>query len=280
MILDAIVAHKKRELEIARQSISLAQLEAIGAKRQAPVDFSAALGQPGVGIIAEVKRASPSRGEFALDREPEELAQIYTASGAVAVSVLTDQQFFRGKLDFLSRIRSRLSATVGSPCPYPLLRKDFLIDPYQVFESYAYGADAILLIVAILSDAMLRELLELSRDLRMSALVEVHNASELARAMANGAEIVGINNRDLRDFSVDLEVFGRLAPSLPNNTIAVAESGVHSPDDVRRLSRMGADAVLVGEALVTAADVGRKVSELVGAGEQLSGIQRIREFEG
>jgi indole-3-glycerol phosphate synthase len=269
MILDAIVAHKKRELEIARQSISLAQLEAIGAKRQAPVDFSAALGQPGVGIIAEVKRASPSRGEFALDREPEELAQIYATNGAVAVSVLTDQRYFRGHVDYLSHIRSRLPAKVGNPCPCPLLRKDFLIAPYQVVESYAYGADAILLIVAILSDAMLREMLEVSRDLRMSALVEVHNASELARALANGGEIVGINNRDLTDFTVNLETFGRLAPLLPSNIIAVAESGVHNPEDVRRLGAMGADAVLVGEALVVAPDVGRKVRELVSAGKQL-----------
>ena len=269
MILDTIVAHKKRELEIARQSISLDQLGALGAKRLAPVDFGEALLKPGVGVIAEVKRASPSRGEFALDREPEEMAEIYAANGAVAVSILTDQRFFRGQLDYLSRIRSRLSATVGNQCPCPLLRKDFLIDRYQVVESYAFGADAILLIVAILSDAMLREMLEVSRDLRMSALVEVHNASELARALANGGEIVGINNRDLTDFTVNLETFGRLAPLLPSNIIAVAESGVHNPEDVRRLGAMGADAVLVGEALVVAPDVGRKVRELVGAGKQL-----------
>jgi indole-3-glycerol phosphate synthase len=276
MILDVIVANKKRELEIARQSISLDQLEALGAKRQAPVDFGAALGQPGVGVIAEVKRASPSRGEFALDREPEQLAEIYAASGAVAVSVLTDQKYFRGQLDYLARIRSRLSAKTGDLCPIPLLRKDFVIDRYQVVESYASAADAILLIVAILSDAKLRELLEVSRDLRMGALVEVHNASELARALANGAEIVGINNRDLRDFSVDLETFGRLAPLLPRKIIAVAESGIHNREDVRRLGKMGADAVLVGEALVVAPDVGRKVRELVGAGKQLKNPEDAR----
>jgi indole-3-glycerol phosphate synthase len=280
MILDAIVAHKKRELELARQSISLDQLKALGAKRQTPVDFSDALRKPGVGLIAEVKRASPSRGEFALDREPEELAEIYTANGAAAVSVLTDQRFFRGQLAYIPRIRSRLSGTPSSLRTCPLLRKDFLFDPYQVFESYAHGADAILLIAAILSDAMLKQLLEVSRDLQMDALVEVHSVSELGRALANGAEIVGINNRDLRDFSVDLATFEQLAPMLPSSIIAVAESGVRGPEDVRRLGAMGADAVLVGEALVSASDVGRKVRELASAGRQIQEIHRTREIRG
>jgi len=266
MILDEIVAHKRIELAQTRRSIPLDRLEALGAQRQAPLNLGEALRKTGVGLIAEVKRASPSRGEFALELEPEELAEIYAVNGAAAISVLTDQQFFRGQLEFIPRIKARLAGATDASHRLPLLRKDFVFDPYQVIESYAYGADALLLVVAILSDNVLRELLQLSRDLGMSALVEVHDERELERALENKAEIVGINNRDLRDFSVDLETFGRLATNLPATVVAVAESGVYSAADVRRLKAMGADAVLVGEALVTATDVGMKVQELAYAG--------------
>ena len=181
--------------------------------------------------------------------------------------MLTDQRFFLGKLDYIPRIKSRLGAATSGSSPVPILRKDFIFEPYQIFESYAYGADALLLIVAILSDEMLRELLRLSGDLGMSTLVEVHNEAEMERAIENKAKIVGINNRDLRDFSVNLETFGRLASFLPDSVVAVAESGIHSAADVHRVQAMGADAVLVGEALVMAADVGMKVEELVRAGQ-------------
>jgi indole-3-glycerol phosphate synthase len=188
------------------------------------------------------------------------LAKTYTISGAVAISVLTDDKFFQGKLEYLARIRGVLGPTV------PLLRKDFIFDPYQIYEARAYGADALLFIVAVLSDEMLTRLLTLTHEIGMAALVEVHDEEEVERVLPLRPQVVGINNRNLRDFSVDLAAFERLRPLLPGGTVAVAESGVRTAADVRRLAMMGADAVLVGEALVTAPDRAAKVQELVKGG--------------
>jgi indole-3-glycerol phosphate synthase len=232
----------------------------MGRDRPAPLDLAAALRRKGVGLIAEVKRASPSKGLLCADLSPLSLAEIYARNGAVAISVLTDLRFFQGSLEHLARIRRGLDVQI------PLLRKDFVFDPYQVYEAYAFGADAVLLIAALLPLEPLAEMLSLTRELGMVALMEVHSKEEIERVLPLRPRVVGINNRDLRDFSVDLNTFDRLRSLLPDGVVAVAESGVHSAEDMRRLAEMGADAVLVGEALVTAQDPAAKVQELVGAG--------------
>jgi indole-3-glycerol phosphate synthase len=226
-----------------------------------------------VKLIAEIKRASPSRGLFCQDLVPEQLASTYAINGAAAISVLTDHEFFQGQLGYLERVKSqvtRVAVEDGSTArrgrAIPVMRKDFIFHPYQVYESRAYGADALLLIVAVLKREMLDDLLALTHDLGMTALVEVHNETEAEQARQLSPRLVGINNRNLHDFSVDLATFGRLRRFVPDNAIAVAESGVHSAADVRRLAEMGADAILVGEALVTAPDVAAKVQELASVG--------------
>jgi indole-3-glycerol phosphate synthase len=283
MLLDEIMAHKREELAHKRHAVPLAELEARGADRPLPLDFAGALAAKGVRLIAEVKRASPTKGVFRTSMNPEQLATIYAANGAAAISVLTDAKFFQGGLDSLKHIKAVLSKLDADsrndsvPAPaIPIMRKDFIFDAYQVYESFAYGADALLLIVAVLSDAMLQELLALTHELGMAALVEVHDEKEVERAMGAHSFAIGINNRNLKDFSVDLNTFGRLRRLLPDGTITIAESGVHTAADVQRLARMGADAVLVGEALVTAPDVAAKVQELARGG-RLQARQSIVE---
>lgn len=262
MILDEILDHKQREVALARQQVSLEVLKA-GTAAQIPVlDFAAAARGNGVCLIAEVKKASPSKGVLA-DFDPVALALTYASHGAAAISVLTDARYFCGHLQILTSIREALQ---NAGHRVPLLRKDFIIDPYQVYESRAAGADALLLIAAALADEVLAELLALTHNLGMTALVEVHDEHEVARVLPLRPRVVGINNRDLRDFSVDLTRFERLHSQLPDDITAVAESGIQTAADVRRLAEMGADAVLVGEALVTAPDVGTKVRELVAGG--------------
>ena len=258
MILDEIVAAKQRELAVARMERPLADLEARIASRPGPLDFAAALGGGRVKIIAEVKKASPSRGLLCPDFDPVRLAQCYAAGGAAAVSVLTEVDHFQGSLSFLAEIKAAagLEAT-------PLLRKDFLFDPYQVYEARAFGADAILLIVAILDAAALRELSRLAVRLGMQCLVEVHDEAELERAAAVSAAIIGINNRDLRTFEVDIGTTERLSALVPEGHLIVSESGIRTRVDIDRLAECGVSAVLVGEALVTAADVAARLKELV-----------------
>lgn len=272
MILDEIMAHKLHELEKRRRTVPLADLKARAADQPPPLDFAAALGGEGVRLIAEVKQASPSKGTLCRDFDPVGLATTYAVNGAAAVSVLTDKRFFQGELDYLFRIKSAIfnpQFSIRNPqFSIPILRKDFIFDPYQVYETYAYGADALLLIVAVLSDGMLAELRALTHDLGMIALVEVHDEEEVERALRLRPRLIGINNRNLRDFSVDFSTFERLRPLLPGDIITVAESGVQTAADVRLLAGMGANAVLVGEALVTAPDVAAKVRELVGGGLQ------------
>jgi indole-3-glycerol phosphate synthase len=212
----------------------------------------------GIGLIAEVKKASPSRGLLRADFDPVALARNYRDAGASAISVLTDERHFQGSLDHLRAIREAL------PERPPLLRKDFLVDEYQAYEARAHGADAILLIVAILEDSALKDLIAIAGSLGMGALVEVHDEHDLKRAAAARANIIGVNNRDLRTFDVDLATTERLAPLAPPGSTLVAESGILTRDDVRRLEKCGAHAVLIGEALVTAADPAAKISELFG----------------
>lgn len=257
MILDKIVAHKREELEARKQQRPLDEVQAAVATAPAPRNFAIALAAPGVRLIAEVKRASPSKGVFTDDLDPVALARIYREHGASAISVLTDERFFQGSLDDLRRVREAVDI--------PVLRKDFIIDPYQVLESRAAGADAVLLIVAILDDETLAELQALAQILGMHALVEVHDEDELDRALAVDAPVIGINNRDLRDFTVDLGTTERLCQRLSSGTIVVAESGISTADDVRRLGDAGANAILVGEALVTAEDTAAKARELAQA---------------
>jgi indole-3-glycerol phosphate synthase len=217
-----------------------------------------------VSLIAEIKRASPSKGVLCSDLDPVRLATTYVANGATAISVLTDQHFFQGDLKHLADIQSSIP---NPQYPIPILRKDFIFDPYQVYESRAFGADALLLIAAVLPDETLAELLTLTHDLGMTALLEVHDEDEIKRVLPLRPRVVGINNRNLRDFDVDLATFGRLCPLLPDDVVAVAESGVQTAADMRYLAQMGADAVLVGEALVTAPDVAAKVRELARGGD-------------
>jgi indole-3-glycerol phosphate synthase len=266
-ILDRIVDYKRTE-ELPRRmhDVPLEAMKARAAAAPAPRDFVAGLrSAPGVALIGEVKRASPSKGVLRPDFDPVQLAATYAANGAAAISVLTDEPFFQGSLAHLAQIRRQLALPVEGreqPRPVPLLRKDFIIHPYQVYEARAAGADALLLIAAILSEADLAGLLSLAQSLGMTGLVEVTSEEELGRVLPLAPRLVGVNNRDLRDFSVDLNTCLRLRPLVPPDVCLVAESGIHTRTDVVRLAVAGVDAVLVGEALVTAPDVGAKVREL------------------
>lgn len=245
-ILARIVVTKRKEVEALRGQEE--QLRARAADAPAPRGLAAALRRPDrVRLLAEIKRRSPSAGSIRPGSSPEEAARDYLAGGAAALSVLTDREYFDGSLAALEAVRAAVDL--------PLLRKDFTIDPLQVYEARAAGADAILLIVRILSDAELADLLGLAADLGMDSLVEVHDAEELDRALAAGASLVGINNRDLRTFTTDLELTLRLLDRVPPEVTLVGESGIRSAEDVRRLGAAGVDAVLVGESLMRQPDL-------------------------
>jgi len=258
--LDEITRRKRDEIACDKAAVSLETVQAEMASAPPPRDFAAALRVPGIRLIAEVKRASPSKGLLRSDLDPVMLAREYEAGGAAAVSVLTDEHYFQGSLDDLRAVRQNINL--------PVLRKDFILDPYQVYQARAAGADAVLLIVAALDDKTLQALLHLVEDLRMAALVEVHNATELERALsvhlAPGRRIIGVNSRDLRTFEVNLGTTEKLRPLVPREIVLVSESGIHNRVDVERLAAAGADAILVGEALVRAQDVRAKVRELLG----------------
>ena len=260
-ILDKIVAAKRVELAEAKRAVPLTELEQAAAEQPRPLDLYDALMGNGVRLIAEVKKASPSRGLLSPDFDPVRLAETYVANGAAAVSCLTDPHF-QGELAHLSAIK-RSGASAGAP----VLRKDFIFDPYQVYEARAAGADAILLIVAILEPSQLKELLQAAQSLRLQCLVEVHDESELETAVDAGADIIGINNRDLHTFTTDLAVTQRLAPMVPSGKVVVSESGIFTREDLRLLGLARVNAVLVGEALVTAPDVAAKVRDLSGQRE-------------
>ena len=257
-IVDEIVAAKTQELAQQKLAVSLADLKKTIAAQPKALSLAEALGAGGVQLIAEVKKASPSRGLLRPNFDPVELADIYSSNGAAAISVLTDPRF-QGELEHIVQIKQ-----AGASRTAPVLRKDFIFDPYQVYEARAAGADAILLIVAILSLSQINEYLEIASELGMDCLVETHDEQEMEIAANAGAVIIGINNRDLRTFKTDLAVTERLAPLAPMGKIVVSESGIHQPDHLTQLAGCGVNAVLVGEALVTSDDVAGKVRELAG----------------
>jgi len=266
-ILDRIVSDVREKLEATMSSLPLAQLKARLDEVPPPKPFVQAIravpaGRQGqsISLIAEVKKASPSRGTLRADFDPIALASAYAQAGAAAISVLTESKHFGGSLEHLQDIREALDGD-GRP---PLLRKDFLFDAYQLYEARVHGADAVLLIAAILDHDLLAQLIALAPSLSLAALVEVHDERELEHALTAGADLIGINNRDLRTFEVDLATSEQLRALIPPEATVVAESGIHTRADVLRLQEMGVHAVLVGEALVTAPDPAAKIRELIG----------------
>ena len=254
-MLDKIIAQKREEVCQRKKTVPLTYLQERIAAQKPAQDLASTLTGDHVRLIAEVKKASPSRGLLRPNLNPAELAQTYAEGGAVAISVLTEENYFMGSIEHLAAIREAVEL--------PLLRKDFIFDKYQVYESRAYGADALLLITAILSQGQLKQLVLLSHSLGLRCLVEAHNEGEVERAVLSEAEIIGINNRDLNTFAVDINTTRRLRPLVPKGKIVVSESGVESRKDMEKLGRWGVDAVLIGEALVTASDVRAKMRELL-----------------
>jgi len=258
MILDKIVADVAIELVEKKRRVPLAEMAKRAITQSPPLDFAAALRGDTVRLIAEVKKASPSRGIICPDFNPVRIARIYADNGATAISVLTEPKYFLGSLEYLRDIKKALADK-----PLPLLRKDFIIDPYQVYEARAYGADCVLLIAAILSPKKLGELLQLSRQLGMMNLVEIHNEAELDTAIKYGASIIGINNRDLTSFEVDLKTTSKLRPLIPPGCITVSESGIKNRLDMQKLKEWGINAALIGEALMSVPDIAAKMKELL-----------------
>ena len=256
MILDRIIEQKKITLAERKRSVTLDRLIEQARNQQPVRDFATALTRPGkVNIIAEAKKASPSKGVIRADFDPVNIARCYETNGAGAVSILTEEHFFQGHIDFLAAVRR--SVTI------PLLRKDFIIDPYQVYEARAAGADALLLIAAVLDSSDLQSLLQLVQDLGMHALVEVHTEDELEKALKVNPSIIGINNRNLDNFVTDIETTLRLQALVPDNIITVSESGIDTQDDIRRLRDCGVNAFLIGESLMREPDPGLKLSQLL-----------------
>ncbi|MFN2587284.1 MAG: indole-3-glycerol-phosphate synthase [Actinomycetota bacterium] len=253
--LDELVAGARARAEAGKAALSDDVLEQRLAAAAPPRSLTAALTAPGISLIAEIKRASPLKGPLDLDLDAAPLARSYAAAGAAAISVLTEPDGFKGSLDDL---------TAALAAGLPLLRKDFLVDPWQVMESRAAGADAVLLIARVVGPA-LGSLVQAARALAMDALVEVHHEHELDEALASGATAIGVNHRDLATFEVDPERTAKLAPRIPDDRVTVALSGVSSRREVGQLEAAGADAVLVGESVVTASDPAAKIRELLGA---------------
>jgi indole-3-glycerol phosphate synthase len=258
-VLDDIVAGVRADLAVREQHVRLEDLRRRVERRDVARDARAALTAPGgVKVIAEVKRSSPSKGALAVVADPAGLAEDYAAGGATWISVLTEQRRFGGSLDDLDAVRRAVDT--------PLLRKDFMVSSYQLWEARAHGADVVLLIVAALEQPALTALHERAVSLGMTVLVEVHDEAELARAVDAGATVIGVNARDLRTLEVDRSTFARLAPLIPDGVVRVAESGVRGPHDVLEYARHGAQAVLVGETLVTGGSPRTAVADLVAAG--------------
>ena len=253
-ILNRIVADKKEEVKREKKKTSVSLLKE-RISQQKPLDFAAALKGEGLKLIAEVKKASPSKGVLCNDYRPVETAMTYAKNGAAAISVLTEAKYFQGSLEHLAAIREKVNI--------PLLRKDFIFDEYQIYESAAYGADAILLITAMLEKETLERFLELSENLKLGCLVEAHNEDELFKAMLAGAKIIGINNRDLYTFETNTNTTRRLRMLIPPEIIVVSESGINNRDDIKKMKECKVDAVLVGEALMTAKDIPAKMKELM-----------------
>jgi indole-3-glycerol phosphate synthase len=267
-ILDEIMRHHRERLPKVIREVPLEDVRAFARTSLPPVDFREALARPGVSLIAECKKASPSRGLLVPDYHAARLARTYVKAGASAVSVLTDARHFQGNLEDLRDVKEALH---DLPSPYfetrvPVLRKDFIFHPYQLYEARAAGADAVLLIAAVLPGGDLAELLALAHDLGMNALVEVHSEAELAHALAANPRIIGVNNRNLQTFKVDFANTARLRAQIPEGIVTVAESGIKTPADVEQMAAIGVDAMLVGEALVRSKDPYQAARTLVQAG--------------
>ncbi len=256
MILDEILTHKRGEVAEAKRRTPLSELKKRVKARSAGSFAAAIRAGERVRLIAEIKKASPSKGLLLADFDPADLARIYAENGAAALSVLTDRRFFLGDNSYV-RIAKEVSCL-------PVLRKEFIVDEYQLWQSAVLEADAVLLIAAALEASELRDYVRTSQEIGLDALVEVHDAQQLEAAVAAEAQIIGINNRDLRNFHTDIRVSLKLAPQAPEEAILVSESGIRTADDVRRLREAGVDAILVGEALVTSADIPGKMRELLG----------------
>ena len=261
-VLDDLLVGVREDLAVRQSRTSLDDLKRAVDRRPPALDGAAVLRQPGVAVIAEVKRSSPSKGALAAIADPAGLAADYEAGGASVISVLTEQRRFGGSLADLDAVRARVDV--------PVLRKDFVVSSYQLWEGRAHGADLALLIVAALEQEALVSLVERTESLGMTALVEVHDEQELERALDAGARVVGVNARDLKTLQVDRGVFGRLAPHIPDGVVKIAESGVRGPHDLLAYAASGADAVLVGEGVVTGGDPRAAVAELVTAGNHPS----------
>jgi indole-3-glycerol phosphate synthase len=257
-VLDSILEGVRADVAAREAVVSFEEIKAAAHAAAPAQDVQAALRQPGIGVIAEVKRASPSRGPLANIPDPAELALAYQNGGARVISVLTEERRFHGSLDDLDAVRAAVSI--------PVLRKDFVVRPYQIHEARAHGADMLLLIVAALEQPALASMLDRTESLGMTALVEVHTEEEADRALQAGATVIGVNARDLKTLEVDRDCFARIAPGLPSNVIRIAESGVRGTADLLAYAGAGADAVLVGEGLVTSGDPRSAVADLVTAG--------------
>ena len=257
-VLDSILEGVRADVAAREAVVPLADVKAAAEHAPPPRNVMAALREPGIGVIAEVKRASPSAGQLASISDPAKLARAYEEGGARIVSVLTEQRRFQGSLDDLDAVRAVVSI--------PVLRKDFIVGPYQIHEARAHGADMLLLIVAALEQQALAAMLDRTESLGMTALVEVHTEEEADRALQAGARVIGVNARDLKTLRVDRDCFARIAPGLPTDVIRIAESGIRGTADLLAYAGAGADAVLVGEGLVTSGDPRSAVADLVTAG--------------
>lgn len=257
-VLDSILDGVRADVAAREAVVDLATVKAAAKEAPKPLDVMAALREPGIAVIAEVKRASPSRGALADIGDPAKLAKAYEDGGARIISVLTEGRRFNGSLDDLDSVRAAVSV--------PVLRKDFVVGPYQIHEARAHGADLILLIVAALEQTALVSLLDRTESLGMTALVEVHTEEEADRALSAGASVIGVNARDLKTLEIDRDCFSRIAPGLPSGVIRIAESGIRGTADLLAYAGAGADAVLVGEGLVTSGDPRGAVADLVTAG--------------
>lgn len=254
-LLDRLVLEARQDLQRRRHLMDPDRFEETVAA-YAPKDFAAALKRPGLAVIAEMKQRTPTMGVLSDDYRPADLAHAYADGGAAAISVLTHMAGFGGRPEHVREVRAASSL--------PILRKDFVTDPFEIAESRACGADAVLLIVAALEPQQLKDLLAVARSRGMAALVEVHDEAEAAAAVDAGARVVGVNHRDLRTFTVDLALTERLRKLVPSDAVLVAESGIHSPADARRMREAGADAILVGEELMRSPDPAARIRELAG----------------
>ena len=256
MILDKIVAHKKLEIDAQKKKTPLDEIKRNLGDAGPVRGFRQAISVPGrINLIAEIKKASPSRGIIRSDFDPEVIASIYESNGAAAISVLTDKEFFQGRLSFLADVRSVTHSV-------PLLRKDFIIDEYQIYQSRSAGADAILLIAATLDLSTLDRFLNIAHEIDLDCLVEVHSEDELDMVLRTNAPVIGINNRDLRTFNTNIRTTAKLSKRVPEERVIISESGIFSKEDVEFLSKCGVNAMLVGESLMKSNDIGLKVRQL------------------